>query len=1174
MATTYRFLPWARRGLAAALPDEPAASSSAPPSVPLRAGVVVTATVAGVTGDPTVTTGATLFGPGDVVGLDPAQVVRMSPRPHTTDAEPNYLAAVDLDAPELPWLFTPRGASDRLLPWLVLVVVEDRPGVTVSLPTGAPLPRLRIESGAAAELPDLADSWAWAHVQLVAPTGGAATPQAVADTLGAQPDRNVARLMCPRRLAPGRRWVAALVPAFDAGVVRGLGGTPDGESLAPAWSSPESVTLPVYHHWRFQTGPEGDFEALAQRLRPFEAPATVGYVPMHVGANPPPLRVPAPVDADDPDQRRIDMDGALRATAGSDGTLAQVAATLVDGLATVSRTLADAADGRLDGVVAETDRQPVGPPVYASSHRRRWQVGPSDPVWFRELNLDPRPRVAAGLGAECVRQHQEDIVHAAWQQVGDVLDAEAALQRAALATLLSRAFHRRHLAPMDDERLLTVVGPVAARLPVAGRALTAAVARTSTPDAVLGAGFRRALAPAGRAVQRAARRVGVTGTALRPGLVAALAQGRRDVDATRFERPVLSGFDPAALDGAGDLAGLGLPVQVRREDVRGLASAAQAVTSTQDGTPLELWTTRPDLRDTGMLGTAHLEAARDLAVTVTRALVEQDVRVDVDTALAVSTGALSEALVEGAGRTPGVGLLLEGPTVAGGRVDTAVDVGVLDVDTGGRLVLRTEAGRRNRPVAALDGSLAGADLTAVVARLGPGVLHAVRAADADLPVLTRGGLRPGHASVPSVVRAAPAEARTGLGALRSRPGPARPGLPGLPGAGRPRPTLPGPVVPGPVVEPGPVVVGPAPPPGGRPTVTMPPLVTDAATIGRFELAVTLWRDVSTLTTPEVTATLVPLDLGSVTAAALAHLDPAVAQPLRRDASLRFAGATVGTLTGPFTGADGWWATPAADRVMAYPVLDVPAYRYLAEYDQARFCPGIDAIPPDSVSLLETNPRFIAAFMAGLNHETNSELLWRGYPTDSRGTPFRRFWDRLDGRSDVPPLHTWGAGTLAQQTTDPRGNLVLLVRGDLLRRYPHTVVLAVRADGTRPSRDTADVLEPVFAGQFDPDVSFFGFPLVDTDLTDGDGWFFALMEPVTEPRFGLDETAEPGSGSDALAWPATGVTHGGHLTRTAFPALGLNGAASRADDVAAVLFQKPFALYVHARHLTSPLPVQR
>jgi hypothetical protein len=388
---------------------------------------------------------------------------------------------------------------------------------------------------------------------------------------------------------------------------------------------------------------------------------------------------------------------------------------------------------------------------------------------------------------------------------------------------------------------------------------------------------------------------------------------------------------------------------------------------------------------------------------------------------------------------------------------------------------------------------------------------------------------------------------------------------------------------GPVVVAEPVVTGAAAgmADGGRAVVVVPPLVRDTQVLARFETALALQRDTTALTTAAPVATLVPYDLAAATRALRGHTDPAVSQALRRDALVSLAGLTVAALGDPAEpfSVDGWWATRGLDRVMAHPVFGDPASDRLTRYDRNRFCPGIDSIPPDSVTLLETNPRFIAAFMAGLNHETNRELLWRGYPTDSRGTPFRRFWRRLDGKDDIPPIHGWRNGSLAAQTTDPKGNLVLLVRGDLLRRYPNTVVVALPALGPRQP-DHTRVLLPVFSGRFDPDVSFYGFPLVDTDLEAGEGWFFGLMEPVTEPRFGLDETRGGPSGggaanaADALAWPATGVEPGGHLGSAAFGALHLNPAAHGADDVAATLFQRPFALYVHARHLVNPLAEQK
>jgi hypothetical protein len=85
----------------------------------------------------------------------------------------------------------------------------------------------------------------------------------------ASPAHNVSRLVCPRRLAPFRSYYACLVPAFEIGRRAALGQAQvQGEpTLAPAWTAGASdVELPVYYHWEFSTGPEGDFETLARRL--------------------------------------------------------------------------------------------------------------------------------------------------------------------------------------------------------------------------------------------------------------------------------------------------------------------------------------------------------------------------------------------------------------------------------------------------------------------------------------------------------------------------------------------------------------------------------------------------------------------------------------------------------------------------------------------------------------------------------------------------------------------------------------------------------------------------------------------------------------------------------------------------------------------------------------------
>ena len=105
-----------------------------------------------------------------------------------------------------------------------------------------PLPRLTIDqpASAAAELPDLGES-AWAHAHMVEAGGGADVPA----TLAAQPDLNVSRLLCPRRLEPDRDYVACLVPTTEAGRRAGLVCAGSGSTTGPAWSGGARAVLPL-----------------------------------------------------------------------------------------------------------------------------------------------------------------------------------------------------------------------------------------------------------------------------------------------------------------------------------------------------------------------------------------------------------------------------------------------------------------------------------------------------------------------------------------------------------------------------------------------------------------------------------------------------------------------------------------------------------------------------------------------------------------------------------------------------------------------------------------------------------------------------------------------------------------------------------------------------------------
>ncbi len=168
-------------------------------------------------------------------------------------------------------------------------------------------------------------------------------------------------------------------------------------------------------------------------------------------------------------------------------------------------------------------------------------------------------------------------------------------------------------------------------------------------------------------------------------------------------------------------------------------------------------------------------------------------------------------------------------------------------------------------------------------------------------------------------------------------------------------------------------------------------------------------------------------------------------------------------------------------------------------------------------MFATNWRFVESFLVGLNHELARKLLWNGYPTDQRGSYFRRFWDALPGaQPDVGPLNQW-TGALGANELSPTNPLVLLVRGELIRRYPNVIVYAAEAvpDPTGRSPGTNEQ-QPIFFGRVEPDIALFGFD-VDPVAARGDpGWFFVLQEHPSEPRFGL-EPPETAFGAQPSAW---------------------------------------------------------
>jgi hypothetical protein len=476
----HTFLPWLRRGIGIDIgrtDDDPTPA----PRATLDIGVSIGP---GPLSNAPTDISLSLYGPGDVATLDPRTVIRTWPRPSVYQAEPNYFPLIELQPADVPWRFTParRSAADRLRPWLALIVLADGEYVAAA---GS------ITVASAATLPLLDQSWAWAHVQI---SGEQSVDQAtVLDLLDNEPERILARLVCPRQLAPDTPYTGFLVPALERARLAGLSQTvPDAiDGLAPAWTTGETnVQLPVYYQWRFETGDDGDFASLVERVQPRPMPATVGSRAMDVSnagytlpdAAPTALNVEAALHA---------LDFASTNWAAADRT-------------TWTNALETLLDKPADLLAAPGAERVVAPPLYGQWYAAVNRLGATpDPTrWFPDLNADPRLRVAAGLGTLVIQQNQAQYLAGAWAQVGTIRSINAALRAAQLARETAVSLYQRHLTVLSNPTLVTVTAPVQSRILASPTTVAAVLANSPLRAGMLRPAWRRLMRPTGQLGRR------------------------------------------------------------------------------------------------------------------------------------------------------------------------------------------------------------------------------------------------------------------------------------------------------------------------------------------------------------------------------------------------------------------------------------------------------------------------------------------------------------------------------------------------------------------------------------------------------------------------------------------------------------------------------------------------
>ena len=501
----FTFLPWNRTGIAAAVQA---------PATGIRAGVTVSVAVEGGAAPLPVTQDLLVRGPGDVLAMSGGQVIRRYPQPGAMHAEDTFLAHIEFDRPDFPWIFTPAAPSDantRLTPWIALVVLRAARAELTAASGGLPA-RVRTTMS---ELQPLDDSWAWAHVQLVGPPDA---PSSVADRLTSQyGDINLSRLMCPRRLQPDQDYLACVVPTYDAGRKVGLADTSSPPTLDPAWhratdasDTDDEIVLPVYTSWSFSTADDGDFRSLAELLVAVPAPWHVGRRLLDTSR---PGGDLSPLADDEPGRLQTvfaPLVSPLAPSPASADPAEQAASAAEVATWTPARTeelrallnRPDSLAGTPPDGAVDDDLPLIGPEIYARYQAAATRIDPSrDEEWFGQLNLRPRDRVVAGLGARVVQRDQEPLMQSAWAQVGHVNEVNSQLRSAQLARFTMQSLHTRTLAALDDGALLqmtrAVHGRVLADEGAAPTTVLKELADSATAETATSGSFRRVTRPRG-----------------------------------------------------------------------------------------------------------------------------------------------------------------------------------------------------------------------------------------------------------------------------------------------------------------------------------------------------------------------------------------------------------------------------------------------------------------------------------------------------------------------------------------------------------------------------------------------------------------------------------------------------------------------------------------------------
>lgn len=1005
-----------------------------------------------------------VYGPGDVIGYNYDKLhTRVFPKPNAGNFESNFFPFVEFRAADFLWRFTPHHATAEtkgLASWLTLIVLKQTEGditgeYTAIESTNPDLPNA-ITVLAGTPLLDLAHVSKWSHAQI-------STSDALADDKTNlqmalnTPGQAVCRLMCPRYLEPNTKYRAFVVPTFEHGRLRGLGEKiPDDLSaLITSWElNDESaiasdLNLPYYYSWEFRTGRRGDFEYLVRLLEPKQLD--------NLGKQ--------EIDISNPGygfREDRDMEAKILSFESALMSLDMEIDKWGDDKTEIGN---EPFQKKIKELLSE-NRDKVIPPIYG-----RWHIGHSDDdelsdaqAWVHQLNTDPRHRFVAGLGVEVIKENQDDFMNLAWQQIGNLQEFNTATEKAKFSTIVLSKLHKR-LRNLPTDSLINITQPVGTNIRgvLGEKSVYGDIQDSGLPNAVQDSTYRKFIT-----------RNGVT---------------------RRRQQKVLVNEGKNLGEQAGSLF-------ERLPGVR-----AQPV-------PITILT--PEVRPDGMVDGNKLAQEENEVIQQINAGVigswrnisrfrnlEKNSLERVSTKLHKLEGGEGFAVVY---RIPASAI--SGFTARNNNMHFRT------------FNSRMQPSRKNSEV--------------LVNGQSKTLKFPQRKSYASLKV--SGSFRLKHLN--SDLEISQNEVllidiyANELGSIggqikngRNRPiVDARVNIVGFKKVSRTNNT-------------GSFLLEDIPPGGHKIIITVGS--KKMTQVVRIEEAEDLFLSLVFKSDPKNSKTLedilaegsfeeeIPMDTVEIPIEALKERLLLKTQPRRtvldpiKDQQHKFINQFEDLLSKQ--------KQEQLSPIMAHPVFNIPMYEYLRNKSQDYILIGLEKVKQNTIALLQTNRRFIEAYMLGLNHEFAAELAWRDYPTDMKGTFFQQFWDEAESdpsseQKDIQPINEWneklGTNPSNEGTTDSiRGgfilnrnqedesieNTVLLIRGELLNKYPNTLVYIVhgKEENGIPIPDfEKEALLPVFDGNLPPDVIFLGYNIPPDQIKYGN-YFIVFEERISETRFGLD-----------------------------------------------------------------------